>query len=1094
MADFSALKTSIQNYIKQNGNEEIKGNLLQQILLSMVSTLGDSAINDLVTDLNAEIANRGNADTELGGNITTLQGVVNGIKANVENGYVYAGIATPSTTPASGKVFYLALTAGKYTNFGATVVPQGINILKYNGSAWSLDSFLGLDNAPTQGSGHLVKSGGVLDSIIKDGSAFDLSAYNNGTTYADLSAALTALNALPAAYKKGGMSFKYVQTSDNNYVQFRCISDSFTTDVTKWQREYTEEVNVLPLFSASNEIIVDSTEYEQGTIQSGGEDGTSNIRVRSNYIPFTTKGKCYIKIIDGFKVNIHFFTSEKVWISNGWINGAFYSPKNVAYIRVVIGKTSDANLTPSDIPTDSLMFYNDIKSSYFDNINYKTCSTGATTAAKTITTDSDFLNIVGYRFLVKFTNANERNNVTLNINNLGAYPLYINGNQADSGNSWKDGDTFVVYFDGEKYIASPFGYAVDENPSSLSKGLIRNDGMSKLVKSIINGNSNNLNYIFVNLALDGDSEVTNAKRLLCGFSHTDYPIAVTIPPGYACNVLFFDNTLHRTYHDTGWKTEDFLFDCTIDPYFRVLLKKTDDSNMSPSDADSFIFSQIIKIQELEAFKNEVGVCIENDDEIVDVETNWEQGSISSSGADAEGVGGNPNPARIRTGYILNPYNVPKLLKLYAYDDCEITVYGYDYTKAFIGSYLSVWGESTSKFVGKFAYIRIALRKKSGANISPSAFPVSIRFYASEYYGNVNNGIIYPSYNYFDYETRKLTHNSMYSAWCQDKCFMHNGVMYVFYNEGTGHGVGLKVMLIKSYDFGHTFTEPEIFYENGSNVSSWGAGEDENGIYMFIRNRTGGYVTGGTQWIFYYLLDGESEWVSKIVDFDDGAGNQPVELCSFAKLPDNSIAFGYFYTKTVDGNMVYYNNGIVKSSDLFDTYTKHQIISDDNFADPMLCVVGNTVYGTVRSQSNSVPAKFFVSTDSCETFNLYNMPVWNATDILPLRYVNGKIVSFSTARTLGNCRILYYEIDEKKLRMLTSGDVPDFNVYNIGHVTQYNQGASGCGVASGIVVGNWIYWFYGSENSYNLMPDIYMTKMFIEPAKDYTEPLNVYITN
>ena len=246
MADFSALKTSIQNYIKQNGNEEITGNLLQQILLSMVTTLGDSAINDLVTALNAEIANRGNADTELGNRITseaearvgadnTLRGLIDGITDNIENGYVYAGIATPSTTPASGKVFYLALTAGTYTNFGATVVSQGINILKYNGSAWSLDSFLGLDDAPTQGSNNLVKSGGVLDSIIKDGSAFDLSAYNNGTTYADLSAALTALNALPAVYKKGGMSIKYVQSSDNKYIQARCMAQNFTTDVTQWQ-------------------------------------------------------------------------------------------------------------------------------------------------------------------------------------------------------------------------------------------------------------------------------------------------------------------------------------------------------------------------------------------------------------------------------------------------------------------------------------------------------------------------------------------------------------------------------------------------------------------------------------------------------------------------------------------------------------------------------------------------------------------------------------------------------------------------------------------------------------------------------------------
>ena len=186
MADFSALKTSIQNYIKQNGNEEITGNLLQQILLSMVTTLGDSAINNLVTALNAEIANRGNADTELSGRITTLQGVINSIKANVENGYVYAGIATPSTTPASGKVFYLALTAGTYTNFGATVVPQGINILKYNGSVWSLDRFLGLDDAPTQGSINLVKSSGVWEQLaVANGAALNTRCYNANITLDD---------------------------------------------------------------------------------------------------------------------------------------------------------------------------------------------------------------------------------------------------------------------------------------------------------------------------------------------------------------------------------------------------------------------------------------------------------------------------------------------------------------------------------------------------------------------------------------------------------------------------------------------------------------------------------------------------------------------------------------------------------------------------------------------------------------------------------------------------------------------------------------------------------------------------------------------
>jgi hypothetical protein len=175
---------------------------------------------------------------------------------------VYAGIATPSSTPASGKVFYFAFTAGTYTNFNNLEVPQGINILKNNGSTWLLDSFSIIDDAPTQGSDNLVKSGGVLNSIIQNGPAFDLSAYNAQggvlATYADLSAALTALNALPADFKKGGMSIKFVLSSDNKYVQYRLMSNSFSTTADDWQ-VYANEKALVKKDSA-NTVISDETE------------------------------------------------------------------------------------------------------------------------------------------------------------------------------------------------------------------------------------------------------------------------------------------------------------------------------------------------------------------------------------------------------------------------------------------------------------------------------------------------------------------------------------------------------------------------------------------------------------------------------------------------------------------------------------------------------------------------------------------------------------------------------------------------------------------------------------------------------------------
>ena len=98
MANYATLKAAIAAVIKENGNNEITGNLLQQSLLAMVDSLGV--------------------------------------------GYQYVGIASPATNPGTPdqNVFYLASTAGTYVNFSGLVLANGeIAILKYNG-AWSKDS------------------------------------------------------------------------------------------------------------------------------------------------------------------------------------------------------------------------------------------------------------------------------------------------------------------------------------------------------------------------------------------------------------------------------------------------------------------------------------------------------------------------------------------------------------------------------------------------------------------------------------------------------------------------------------------------------------------------------------------------------------------------------------------------------------------------------------------------------------------------------------------------------------------------------------------------------------------------------------------
>ena len=98
---WSTLLDSIKSSIKQNRNQEITGTVLQNVLVNMVN--------------------------QLGANMT------------------YAGIATPTTNPGApnGPTFYIAVSAGTYTNFnGIKVVENEIALLKFYNNIWSKDTLL----------------------------------------------------------------------------------------------------------------------------------------------------------------------------------------------------------------------------------------------------------------------------------------------------------------------------------------------------------------------------------------------------------------------------------------------------------------------------------------------------------------------------------------------------------------------------------------------------------------------------------------------------------------------------------------------------------------------------------------------------------------------------------------------------------------------------------------------------------------------------------------------------------------------------------------------------------------------------------------
>lgn len=95
MGKWSNLATAVAAVIRANGNHEITGQVLQNVLLNIISNLGNFAS--------------------------------------------FAGMATPSTNPGTpdGPVYYFATQAGTYTNFGALVLDGSCYILYWNGMVWS---------------------------------------------------------------------------------------------------------------------------------------------------------------------------------------------------------------------------------------------------------------------------------------------------------------------------------------------------------------------------------------------------------------------------------------------------------------------------------------------------------------------------------------------------------------------------------------------------------------------------------------------------------------------------------------------------------------------------------------------------------------------------------------------------------------------------------------------------------------------------------------------------------------------------------------------------------------------------------------------
>lgn len=189
--NYQTLINSIQSNIYNNGNNEITGDLLQQVLISMITALGA--------------------------------------------GYQFAGIATPSTNPGTPdeRTFYLG-ASGTYPNFGSAVIQSGELAVFYYDSSWHSGSIpfpIG-DNAITTSN---INNGAVTEEKLATSL---LAKLLEGSVYFGVATPSTN----PGTPDKNGF---YLTSAAGTYVNFNnlVVGDAeiailkFDSSLNTWQKD-----------------------------------------------------------------------------------------------------------------------------------------------------------------------------------------------------------------------------------------------------------------------------------------------------------------------------------------------------------------------------------------------------------------------------------------------------------------------------------------------------------------------------------------------------------------------------------------------------------------------------------------------------------------------------------------------------------------------------------------------------------------------------------------------------------------------------------------------------------------------------------------
>lgn len=219
----------------------------------------------------------------------------------------------------------------------------------------------------------------ITNSIAKQG-IYDVSAHNNGAVFESLSNLLNNANLntlIPVSVRCGGMSIRFIQgsvsNSDNKYVQYRLMSDTFNTTVSNWQgiddeptagsKNLVKSGGVFKAIPFFNDYSSENVNVPAGSVATFND--VFDIKAGS-YLICSIEGNTgskYISLRDSSGV-----TEENAIIYNNGINGTIIVKvlKDCTGFHIYGGSTNSS----CKIKIASIKYENKIFSNSFDKVLY----------------------------------------------------------------------------------------------------------------------------------------------------------------------------------------------------------------------------------------------------------------------------------------------------------------------------------------------------------------------------------------------------------------------------------------------------------------------------------------------------------------------------------------------------------------------------------------------------------------------------------------------------------------------------------------------------------------------------------------------------